>query len=126
MEPVVLITSALAAGAGAAAQDVASAAALDAYNSLRDSVRRLFTGRRDAEEALEQHGSDPEAWQDALATALADAGAAEDDQALAAARDLFQLLGRDPDGASGRPVIDLRDAKGVQVGDGNVQHNTFA
>ncbi|MFF2188517.1 hypothetical protein [Streptomyces sp. NPDC058155] len=126
MEPVVLITSALAAGAGAAAQDVASAAALDAYSSLRDSVRRLFTGRRDAEEALEQHESDPETWQDALAAALTDAGAAEDDHALAAARDLFQLLGRDPDAASERPMVDLRNAKGVMVGDRNVQNNTFS
>ena len=124
MEPVTLITSALAAGAGAAAQDVASAAVVDTYGSLRDAVRRLFRGRREAEEALEQHEGDPEAWQAVLAAALAQAGAGQDERALAAARDLLRLLGREPGGGD-RP-IDVRHAKGVIVGDGNVQHNTFS
>ncbi|MYS39608.1 hypothetical protein K388_06855 [Streptomyces sp. KhCrAH-43] len=125
MEPVLVIASALAAGAGVGARDVASAAVQDAYAALRDSVRRRFSGRREAEEALAGHEEDPETWQDRLTACLAEAGAAEDAELLAAAEDVLRLAGREPGRADGRTAIDLRSAKGVQVGDGNVQHNAF-
>ncbi|MCG7523386.1 hypothetical protein MHW47_02855 [Streptomyces sp. OfavH-34-F] len=124
MEPVLVIASALAAGAGVGASNVASAAVQDSYAALRDAVRRRFSGRRDAEEALAGHEEDPETWQDRLTACLAEAGAAEDAELLAAAEDVLRLAGRGS-GEAGRTVVDLRDARGVQVGDGNVQHNTF-
>lgn len=124
MEPVLVIASALAAGAGVGARDVASAAVQDAYSALRDSVRRRFSGRRAAEDALAGHEEDPEAWQDRLAACLTEAGAAEDAALLAAAQDVLRLAGREP-GQAGETVVDLRNAKGVQVGHSNVQHNSF-
>ncbi|WP_240796562.1 RIP homotypic interaction motif-containing protein [Streptomyces sp. RFCAC02] len=120
-----VIASALAAGAAAAAQDVASAAVQDAYTALRESVRRLFAGRRGAEETLDRHAADPGAWQASLEEALTEAGAADDARLLAAARDVLRAIGRE-EGRPGEPPVDLRHARGVQVGDHNEQHNTFS
>lgn len=125
MDPVTVIVSALAAGSGAAATDMVSAAVKDSYAALQERVRRLFSGRPAAEEALTGHEADPAAWEARLADALVAAGAAKDGAMLAAARDLLSLV--DQGGAPvGGHVVDLRNAKGVQVGDGNTQHNTFS
>jgi hypothetical protein len=119
-----VIVAALAAGAGAGTSDVAKAAVTDAYTGLRGALRRRLTGRPQAEQALDAEETDPNVWQAHLGADLAEVGADHDEQVLAAARRLLDLV--DPSGSTGgKYQIDVREAKGVQVGDHNTQHNTF-
>ena len=115
MDPVSLVVGALAAGLS----ETVTGAVQDAYAGLRDAlVRRL---RRDkgqdgsaeqAVEAIEAQVAD----RTTLRATVSTAGLATDEQVLAAAQQVLQAA--DPAGARvGKYVIDLREAKGVQVGD---------
>ncbi|WAL68887.1 hypothetical protein ORV05_14330 [Amycolatopsis cynarae] len=120
-----IIVEALAAGAGSAAKDVGSSAVKDAYEALRSAVRRLFSGKRAAEDALSGHEIEPAQWRERLAEALREAAAGADPELLDAAREVLRRA--DPEGsAAGKYTVDAREGKGVQIGDGNVQHNTFS
>ncbi|HET6355445.1 hypothetical protein [Streptomyces sp.] len=125
MTNVELIVAALAAGAAAGAGDTAKAAVTDAYTGLRDALRRRLVGRRGAEQALSAVAVEPARWQIDLAADLEETGAANDNEILAAAQRLLALAGPAGPTASGYRV-DAREAKGVQVGDHNTQHNTFS
>jgi hypothetical protein len=103
MSGVEVILAALAAGAGAGSGDVAKAAMMDAYFSLRDAVKRKLEGR-----SIDMPP-------DVLEGELVEAGADRDEQVLAAAQRVLDL----------KAQYDLRGAKGVQIGDHNTQHNTF-
>ncbi len=123
MTGVELITAALAAGAGAGASGLATAATNDAYTGLRDALRRRFTGRRQAEQALAAEETDPGVWQTRLGDAVTEVGADHDEEVLAAARRLLALV--DPaETQAGKYAVDLRGAQGVQVGDGTVHVDT--
>ena len=125
MEPVSLIVAALAAGAVAGAGHAASQAVQDAYAGLKGLVRRVLSGRPAGDVALVQHEAKPQQWTGALEAELVDAGAGQDAAVVAAARRLLELV--DPGGARvGKYAVDVRDSQGVQIGDGNVQTNTFA
>lgn len=124
MEPVTLIVTALAAGAAAGMKDTASAAVKDACRSLKALVARRLAGRRDAELVLARHEEAPQAWEGPLAAELTAVGAAEDANLVAAAQAVMSLV----DGAgslAGKYAVQVRDSRGVQVGDHNVQHNRF-
>lgn len=124
MTGVEVIVAALAAGAGAGTSDVAKAGVVDLYTGLRDALRRRLAGRPHAEQALEVDESDPAVWQARLGDSLAVVGADHDERILATARQLLELV--DPAAAkAGRYFVNVREAKGVQVGDHNIQHNTF-
>lgn len=117
MSAVEVIAAALAAGAGAGLTGTASAAVQDAYAGLKDLLRRRVGGP-----ALEADETEPGVWQARLGDALTASGAADDERILAAARQLLALA--DP-ALSATYQVDLREAKGVQVGDHNTQTNTF-
>jgi hypothetical protein len=120
MDPVSLILGALAAGAA----DTTKQAVKDAYDGLKRLVAARFAGRPPAEVALAEHADDPETWQKPLAKELDAAGAAGDDEILAAARAVLEAA--DPAGAAaGKYILDLRGAQGVQVGDHSQQLNQF-
>lgn len=114
MDPVSLVAGALAVGLS----ETVSGAVQDAYRGLRDAlIRRL---RRDGDEtsseevvrALEGRADDVPA----LRAAVSEASVTDDEEVVAAAARLLRAV--DPDGARvGKYVIDLREAKGVQVGD---------
>jgi hypothetical protein len=124
MEPIPLIVGALAAGAVAGAQGTATEAVKDAYAGLKAVVQRRLKGHAAAETALEQHAKRPEQWDKALEAELVDAGADTDTEAIAAAQRLMGLL--DAAGKqSGKYLVDVRSAQGVQVGDRNVQKNRW-
>ncbi|WP_138968474.1 hypothetical protein [Streptomyces sp. YIM 121038] len=56
---------------------------------------------------------------------LEESGAADSEPIVSAAQRVLELT--DPSGvANGKYLVDARQAKGVQVGDHNVQHNTFS
>jgi hypothetical protein len=124
VDPVSLIVAALAAGAVAGVQNTATEAVMDAYAGLKALVRQRLAGRESGEQALARHADDPERGR-VLEAELVEAGAGEDPALLDAARRLLAMV--DPAGSrAGKYVVDVRGGQGVQVGDGNVQTNTFS
>jgi hypothetical protein len=124
MDPVTLIVMALAAGASLGVKDVASSAVQDAYGALKGLVGRRLAGRTAGELVLTKYEEAPQTWQAPLRAELAESGAGQDEALVHAAQELMSLV--DAAGTrSGKYVVDLRGAQGVQVGDGNVQHNVF-
>ncbi len=128
MEPVTLILMALAAGASAGALDAlkddVKEKARAAYAKLHGLVRKRVSGRPHGELALAEYESAPQKWEGLLTAELTEAGAAQDDDLVAAAKALMELI--DASGAkSGKYNVTIKGSKGVQVGDGNVQVNKF-
>ncbi len=124
MEPVSLIVGALAVCAGDAGKAVVSEAVKDAYARLKAAVRTRLSSRSSGEVALAQYERKPEQWAGALEAELVEVGATEDAAVVEAAQRV--MLATDPAGSqAGKYLVDLRGAQGVQVGDHNVQTNTF-
>lgn len=123
METIELIVTALATGAALGVKDTASTAVTDAYASLKALVSRRL-GREDSEGLLAGHGQDPTIWQGQLASELRAAKADQDRDLISAAKLLMNLMAR-LDLDSRRFEIQVREAQGLQIGDGNTQHNTF-
>ena len=124
MDPVTLIVTALAAGAGVGMKDTASAAVTDAYTGLKALVKSRFAGHPDSELVLTRHEEAPQAWEGPLATELAAVDAGHDGELVAAAQALMHLV--DEEGSRvGKYNVDVRGAQGVQIGDHNVQRNVF-
>lgn len=124
MDPITLIVTALAAGAALGLKDTTSAAVKDAYDALRELARKRLNGRRDGDLVLDRHAEAPATWQGPLAAELTDAEAGSDVALLAAAAAMMSLA--DTAGFSaGKYDVDARGAHGVQIGDGNTQHNAF-
>ena len=122
VDPVTLVVTALATGASAALSETVGQAIVDAYAGLKSLLRRRLAARQDDPEAVAADDTEPEAWRERLAGRLDAADV--DDELLAAAERVLAVA--DPAGyRAGRYVVDLRGAKGVQVGDDNVQNNTF-
>jgi hypothetical protein len=92
MDPVTLILTALAAGAGLGLKDAASSAVPDAYAGLKGLVRRKLAGRPDGELVLGRHEQDPQVWEKPLAAELTAAGAGDDPGLVSAAQALLQLV----------------------------------
>jgi hypothetical protein len=118
-----LIVAALAAGATAGVTSTASSAVQDAYTGLKSLLVGWLGGDREAVEALRADETQPGVWQASLGDDLSASGVAGDEEVLAAARRLLGLV--DPD-LAGKYQVDLREAKGVIVGDHNRQTNTFS
>jgi hypothetical protein len=124
VDPVSLIVGALAVGAGAGIRESASAAVRDAYQGLRDRLRRLWSRQSAAAAVLDQYQAEPAVFEAPLRHYLRQDQVAGDAEVLALARRLMESV--DPSGAAaGKYVVDLRGARGVQVGDRNVQVNRF-
>lgn len=123
MDPVTLVEMALTAGAAAGVKDTASSAVKDTYQGLKAKVKARFAGRPDAELVLAEHEAAPERWKEPLTSELTTAGV--DAELVTAAQALMQLI--DAAGSqAGKYDVDTRGSQGVQVGDHNVQNNTFA
>jgi NAD(P)-dependent dehydrogenase (short-subunit alcohol dehydrogenase family) len=123
VDPATLVVQALVTGASAGLGDTATAAVSDGYSALKHVLVRRLSGRHEALAQLQAIESGSGGSTDELVHELVVAGAV-DDRLLADARRLLALT--DPEGStSGKYQIDLREARGVQIGDGNTQHNTF-
>jgi hypothetical protein len=124
MTGVELILAAIVAGASAGTTETVKGAVLDAYTGLRNALRGLLTARW-AQQILDEPEPDPDVLRSGLGPLLEASGAADDADIMAAAREVLALT--DPAGTSGgKYQVDAHDARGVQVGDHNVQHNTFS
>jgi hypothetical protein len=124
MDPVTLILTALAAGAALGVKDTASAAVQDAYEGLKALVRKRLAGRRDGEMVLARYEDAPDSYKAPLAAELNAVGADADVDLVAAAHAVMRLA--DAAGMlAGKYNVRVHGGQGVQVGDGNIQHNTF-
>jgi hypothetical protein len=128
MEPISLILAALVAGASAgvldALKDDVREKVKAAYAKLHGLTKKRVAGRPDAELALERYPGAPEKWEPVLTDELTQAGAAGDTELVAAAKALMELM--DQAGTkAGKYNVTIKDSKGVQVGDGGFQVNTF-
>ena len=128
MEEVSLILTALAAGATGGALDALKDDVKDKakalYVKLHDLVKRRLRGNASAEVILSEHQADPQTYAAPLAKKLTEAGAGGDPELVATARALMELV--DQAGArSGKYNVTIKDSKGIQVGDGNIQVNKF-
>jgi RIP homotypic interaction motif len=128
MDPITLIVAALVAGAATGAldevKDSAKAGVKAAYAKLRALAKRRVAGNQGAEVALAEIEADPDTWKAPLAAKLTQLGAAGDADLVAAAKHLMELV--DQAGArAGKYNVTIKDSRGVQVGDGNIQVNRF-
>lgn len=128
MEPITLIVTALAAGASSGAieglADSLKENAKAAFMRLHELVRRRFQGNTGAELILSEYRADPDTYEAPLAKNLSEMGAADDPELVAAAKALMEIL--DQEGASsGKYNVSIKNSKGVMIGDGNIQNNTF-
>jgi hypothetical protein len=126
MEEITLILTALAGGATAgtldALKDDVKDKAKAAYAKLHGLVSHRFRGNPSAEIVLSEYEADPETYAVPLVKKLTQVGV--DDELVATARALMELI--DQAGAkSGKYNVTVRDSKGVQIGDGNIQVNKF-
>ena len=124
MDPVTLIVGALAVGALEGAGETAATAVKDAYAALRTAISSRFAGHHTAEVVLAEHEKNPQVYEQPLAAQVRDTGAATDPRIVELAQALMRLMD-DAGSRAGKYSVDLRDARGVQVGDRNTQHNTF-
>jgi hypothetical protein len=120
MEPVALIVTALAAGAGLGLKTATSSAVTDAYASLKSLTLKRLTGRQGGELILTRYEQDPEVWQGPLTAELSAAGADNDPDLVTTAQAVMSLI--DAAGSqAGKYTVDVRDSRGVLIGDGNSQ-----
>lgn len=140
MDPISIIALALAAGAAAAAKDVAAQAVKDGYAGLKALIIRKFGGKGDVQTAVEQMEKKPdsEARQELVKEELQTAGADQDDEILNQAQVLLELLKQHDaqtvttysasltgDGAIAQgPGAAAAGARGIAVG-GSVSGSTF-
>lgn len=127
MDPITIIVGALVAGVAAAAKPTAEQAVKDAYAGLKALIQRRFGERGDVAAAVQQVESKPESEprQAVLKEELAEAGAAEDAEVLAAAKELLVLLQPQAADQSQVAVADRGSAAATEraaaiVGDGNI------
>src|SRR5664279_6178868 len=92
MDPVTLILTALAAGATAAAKDIASQAIKDAYSGLKAIIQKRFTGKPQAEVVLREHEGDQDTSKKPLEKFLTESGADQDLEIIESAQRLLQLV----------------------------------
>jgi hypothetical protein len=128
MEEVTLILTALATGASAGAlealKDDVKDKARATYEKLHSLVKYRVSGRPHGELALAEYESAPQKWEGLLSAELTEAGAARDNELVATARALMELV--DQAGAkSGKYNVTIKGSRGVVVGDGNFQVNKF-
>ena len=116
--------TALAAGAALGVKDTASQAVKDAYGSLKALVHRRLAGRGDGELVLARFEESPDTWEAPVAKELTVTRAGDDARLVAAAQALMALA--DAAGfQAGKYTIQVHGGQGVQVGEHNIQHNTF-
>jgi hypothetical protein len=125
MDPVTLIVGALSAGALKGAGETATSAVKDAYTALKIAVAARFAERQVSVAVLDEHEDDPETYEKPLAKKVQQANGADDPRIVELAQALMRLM-HDEGARAGKYTVDVRGAKGVQIGDHGIQHNLFS
>jgi hypothetical protein len=137
MDPVALIVTALTEGTALELRGTSATAVQDAYASLWARVRKRLAGLPDGATVLARHAEAPQTWEAPLSAALAAAGAAHDDDLIAAATALLRLAD-EPGFRSGKYAIGPPDPTAIPVieqgvpgrpgagrADNGIQHNSL-
>lgn len=122
MEPVTLVATALVAGATAGITATTAEAVADLYKGLKSLVVQRFQRVGVAKEAAEEliaGAVDGATGRQELEQRLAEVGI--DPLATSMARRLLLLVNQQ----SRTFHVDASQARGIQIGDHNTQHNTF-
>lgn len=124
MDPISLILTALAAGAVDAAKDTASQAIKDAYAGLKQRLQHYFSGKHQAEVALEGYEQDADTWQKPLQKAL-EAASAHTDQAMLEQAQRVMKLVQPQQFAQGKYNVQIGQAYGTVIGEHNTVNQQF-
>ncbi|MEV6527952.1 hypothetical protein AB0M43_39130 [Longispora sp. NPDC051575] len=123
MSAVEVVVAALTAGVSAGVSDAVKGEIAGVWQSLRTGVAG-YLGRGKGQRVLEAFEAEPDRWRADLEQRLAEAEF-HDADLVEAARRIMAVV--DPKGSAlGKYQVQIVDGKGVQVGDGNTQHNTFS
>jgi hypothetical protein len=122
MDPVTLIVMALTAGAAAGVKDVASAVVTDAFANLKALARDALAVRRNGQLVLDEHEADPEVWERPLKRELAEAGAGENADLVAAAENMLKLA-QERGWTGPKYAVTIKDSEKIQIGDYGTQNN---
>lgn len=120
MNPIAIILEALIEGAGKAALNTVP----DAYNGLKELIKRKFAGKPSAETILQEYEKDPETYEAPMKKKLVETGTDKDEEIIKKARELLKKL-KPEEAASGKYNIKAEQIKGI-VGDisgGSVNQN---
>ncbi|WP_410617121.1 RIP homotypic interaction motif-containing protein [Amycolatopsis sp. lyj-109] len=123
MDPSAIIAAALAGGAAAEAADTATAAVVDAYRSLRSALQKRLPN--EYRQLFDEIEADPDKADILIHQVLRAERVQVDDELYRRARDLLGNLS-DSDAGPGKYNVVVHDSKGVQIGDHNMQMNTFS
>lgn len=132
MEPISILVSALVAGASPAVKDIANQAIKDTYQGLRALVIQHWKSCDDspdnkieAEMFLNNLERDPEGFKNPLERKLNEIMFEPDTALIEQAQQLEKLL-KEAGFISGKYNVKMGDnSQGVQIGNGNIQTNTF-
>ncbi|WP_327099575.1 hypothetical protein OIE68_12705 [Nocardia vinacea] len=124
MDPYSIVVAALAAGARAQSSENSSVAVQDAYRALRAALIARIDDKELGADLFSEIESDPERTDILFLRHLRGRPAVLDRQILDLAEGLVQLVDESASGAG--YSIDVRWGRGVQVGDHNIQVNTFS
>lgn len=122
MEPVSLITGALAAGATAAAKDTASQMVKDAYAGLKALIAKRFSAKNkpEGETALKKYEEKPTAvWEAPLQETLMEIGGGQDKEIMDAVKALKQAMEKTPEDCRilAEYNLDIKDSQIGIIGD---------
>jgi hypothetical protein len=127
MEPIAMITGALAAGAAVAVKETTSQAARDAYSGLKSLIRKRFREKKspEGETALVKFEEKPQVWKDPLKDLLSETGAGKAEDILKAAELLEKILSASPEGraALSRHIVTVQNSQVGVIGDHAVVHD---
>jgi len=125
MDPLGLILAALTAGATAGVQGAAGEAVKDAYNSLKELLKRKLGSKPEAQMVLSKHEEKPSVWEAPLRDALGQVAADQDSEVITSAQNLLTLI-NPQQAAKGKYNIQISGSvQGLVQGDNASVHMTF-
>lgn len=115
MEPVSMITGAIAAGATAALKDTASSAVKDAYSALKKKLKKWFSYKENekGEKAIEVCDGPQETWESDLKKALSETRADKENDIIEAVNTLMAELKETP---GGTVILSKYNIQNCQIG----------
>ncbi|MDM8514938.1 hypothetical protein QUF76_01970 [Desulfobacterales bacterium HSG16] len=114
MDPINVITTALATGAGAALKSTAEKAVKETYDGLKFLIQRCFKEKENTQGdmILQSHEQDPTVWAKPLEDALVKADVDKNEDILKAAQKLMEMI-EPKQAAMGKFNIQANNVTGV-------------